>query len=379
MDESPEKKRILVPCLISDEMEGELKAKEKELDADAACVSIMYGFDKDKGSIGMFQKFLYTIAKAMLFGERGGHILMSYSQKVEQKKLGSVAAVNGILKWHTKGIQKPEEFEFLLVEHETTFSWFSRGDASTNHSFARHRGIKVMLKQAQGPVSKALFEILQELDGNFSLDLQSVHRCLLCRLCLNEGEHGFFPLEEGITMKSAHERCSRLKHQVDKDLVDMMEQCHEPEPFQLESLMDTDKESLELEPFCESSVKRKMLDGDLDEGTQIWIYHDIVTNPWNPVARSNPYAHVVVYVGSQKKKGETIHEVVHVAKNNWQGLVVAGISRVDVMSVIKTKDLVFLGHKIKACQFSGNVRKKIAARAIACAEKPKILFAYDHK
>ena len=106
-------------------------------------------------------------------------------------------------------------------------------------------------------------------------------------------------------MKSAHERCSRLKHQVDKDLVDLMEQCHEPEPFQLESLMDTDKESLELEPFCESSVKRKMLDGDLDEGTQIWIYHDVATNPWNPVARSNPYAHVVVYVGSQKKKGET--------------------------------------------------------------------------
>ena len=158
-----------------------------------------------------------------------------------------------------------------------------------------------------------------------------------------------------------------------------MEQCHEPEPFQLESLMDTDKESLELEPFCESSVKRKMLDGDLDEGTQIWIYHDVATNPWNPVARSNPYAHVVVYVGSQKKNGETIHEVVHVAKNNWQGLVVAGISRVDVMSVIKPKDLVFLGHKIKACQFSGNVRKKIADRAIACAEKPKILFAYDHK
>ena len=110
MDESPEKKRILVPCLISDEMEGELKAKEKELDGDAACVSIMYGFDKDKGSIGMFQKFLYTIAKSMLFGERGGHILMSYSQKVEQKKLGSVPAVNGILKWHTKGSLRNSSF-----------------------------------------------------------------------------------------------------------------------------------------------------------------------------------------------------------------------------------------------------------------------------
>ena len=91
------------------------------------------------------------------------------------------------------------------------------------------------------------------------------------------------------------------------------------------------------------------------------------------------YAHVVVYVGSREKNGETIHEVVHVEKANWRGLVVAGISKVDVMSVIKPKDMVFLGHTIKDCQFSGNVRKKIAERAIACAEKPNILFAYDHR
>ena len=71
----------------------------------------------------------------------------------------------------------------------------------------------------------------------------------------------------------------------------------------------------------------------------------------------------------------------HVAKESLKGLVVAGISRVDVMSKhgIKPKDKVFLGHKIKACQFSGNVRRKIVERAIACAEKPKILFAYDPK
>ena len=92
-----------------------------------------------------------------------------------------------------------------------------------------------------------------------------------------------------------------------------------------------------------------------------------------------PYAHVVVYVGPRERNGETIHEVVHVAKSNWRGLVVAGISKVDVMTVIKPGDMVFLGHTIKDCQFSGNVRKKIAERAIACAEKPNLLFAYDHR
>ena len=87
----------------------------------------------------------------------------------------------------------------------------------------------------------------------------------------------------------------------------------------------------------------------------------------------------MVYVGPHNRNGKTIHEIVHVAKESLMGLVVAGISRVDVMSVIKPEDKVFLGHKIKACQFSGNVRRKIVERAIACAEKPKILFAYDPK
>ena len=64
---------------------------------------------------------------------------------------------------------------------------------------------------------------------------------------------------------------------------------------------------------------------------------------------------------------------------SWRGIVVAGISKVDINSVVKPNDKVFLGHKLKACQFAGNVSQKIAERAIACAEKPKLLFAYDHR
>ena len=161
----------------------------------------------------------------------------------------------------------------------------------------------------------------------------------------------------------------------------------EPEPFKLESLMKMKKEDLGLEVFEKSDIKKKMLNGDLVKGSQVWIYHDDVINP-NFVARLNRYSHVVVYVGPRKdrngervldRNGEEIHDVVHVAKSNWRGLVVAGISKVDIKSVIKANDMVFLGHKLKACQFAGNVREKIAERAIACAEKPKLLFAYDHR
>ena len=106
------------------------------------------------------------------------------------------------------------------------------------------------------------------------------------------------------------------------------------------------------------------------------------------VARINRYSHVVVYVGRREDKngkrvvdrnGEEIHDVVHVAKSNWRGIVVAGITKVDINTVVKPNDKVFLGHKLKKCQFAGNVRQKIAERAIACAEKPKLLFAYDHR
>ena len=108
----------------------------------------------------------------------------------------------------------------------------------------------------------------------------------------------------------------------------------------------------------------------------------------NLVAKINRYSHVVVYVGAREdrngervldRNGDEIHDVVHVSKSNWRGLVVAGISKVDINLVIKPNDVVFLGHKLKACQFAGNVRQKIAERAVACAEKPELLFAYDHR
>ena len=181
--------------------------------------------------------------------------------------------------------------------------------------------------------------------------------------------------------------CPHLEHTVDESLVEIMQRAQDPEPFQLKCLMEMRKEDLGLEVFEKSDLKKKMLNGDLETGEQVWIYHDAVINP-NLVARLNPYSHVVVYVGPRKdrngdlvldRNGVQIHDVVHVAKSNWRGIVVAGISKVDINSVIKPNDMVFLGHKLKACQFAGNVRQKITERAVACAEKPELLFAYDHR
>ena len=282
-----------------------------------------------------------------------------------------------------------EEFEFLLSEYDLTPS-DEEEDASEANSgfFAIHRGIRISLRPIIGPVSEAVFEILSELDSRFALNLQDMQRCQICKQCIEEGKYGYFPLENGIKLKSSTRLCSpNLEHAMDKNLVRIMQKSLDPEPFQLQPLMDLKKEDLGLQIFEQSDLKEMMLRGELEKGEQIWVYHDAVTNS-NLVSKINPYAHVMVYIGSKEdcngkkifdEEGQCIHEVVHVAKSTWHGLVVAGIYKVDIMSVIKPRDMVFLGHKIRACQFSGNVRKKIAERAIACTEKPKLLFAYDHR
>ena len=66
-------------------------------------------------------------------------------------------------------------------------------------------------------------------------------------------------------------------------------------PFHLDSLLDS-IDPKTLEDFSDKSkIRRQMLDGELEPGQQIWIYHDKETNCLNCVARVNPYAHVAIY------------------------------------------------------------------------------------
>ena len=163
--------------------------------------------------------------------------------------------------------------------------------------------------------------------------------------------------------------------------------------FSLETLMAQKKSVLGLEPFKSSQIKKDMEEGILEPGHQIWIYHDSETDPWNPIARMNKYAHVVVYAGFQEEitgdQKTEIHEIVHVSKSSiFKGIMKATIKRQEVLRVItapdkygaiKKKQMVFLGHKIEGCQFAANIREKIVERALKCAEKPSIVFDYDYR
>ena len=141
----------------------------------------------------------------------------------------------------------------------------------------------------------------------------------------------------------------------------------------MSSILDAPREDLKLEPFGDSQIKKDMISGKLQPGEQIWIYHDRVTNPWNLVARFNPYAHVVVYVGN--------NQVVHVSwAPSRKGLMKAKIRKQNISDVIKDHEQVIMGHKIRRCQYTANLREEIAARAMKCAGKhPSILFDYNHR
>ena len=285
-----ERRQILVPSLITDSMEEVMKTREKELERSEACVVLQYNFDKNLKSVAMYNRFLRTLTESMMLGDKGGEIHMSYSQKVEMKKLGNVAAVQGVLRWSTTNIQRPDEFEFLLAEYDTTFPTPDPEENSMiSKCYAIHRGIRILLNPSQGPVSAALFEILAHLDQKFSMGLDELQRCLLCKMCLLEGKQGYFQLKEGLELKSTAGRCSRLLHKLDNSLAEAIQKSKEPQEFQLKSLMETEKEALGLEPFGTSEIRMRLLEGNLAVGEQIWVYHDAETDPWNLVARLNPY------------------------------------------------------------------------------------------
>ena len=322
---------------------------------------------------------------------------MAFSQKVESKRLGCVGGVHGTLRWITTGIQKAESFTFLILEYETAIGCEDSED--TPKPFSRDRGVRIFLKPKKGKITGAVFEIFRRIDKEFSPYLTDVHRSLSCKVCQRSKTDGTFCLDKGIELTSTERPCTRnRRHDPPERIVQLLETSGGKKPFNLDTLMGQEKSTLGLEPFKSSQIKEAMEEGVLEPGHQIWVYHDIQTDPWNLVARMNKYAHVAIYAGLRKVEGmeeaTEIHEIVHVSKSSVaKGLMKAKIRREEVLRVIKSPDkeaivrygaikpnqMVFLGHKIEGCQFAANVRERIVERALKCAEKPSIVFDYDYR
>ena len=370
-EESEDDETVMIPCLIKDDMEEKMKERECEMEKSNNAVCFMYEFNRNTSTIWLYYKLLEVFAKTFL-GKNMGKFHFAYSQKIEKRRLGTVAGIEGTLKWTNSrtGIQKPDEYSFLLLEFESTVDTVDL----EKKPFALNRGIKFHLQPTTGEMTEDVFSILKKMDAAFTPHLEEVQRSLACKECLAEGTPGHFSIKEGVKLDSEIQKCSETDHSLPEKLADAMRQ--NQKPFEMKNLLAVEKSSLNLEPFEDSRIKKDMLSGQLKCGEQIWIYHDSETNPCNPVACMNPYAHVVIYIG---KTGD-IHEVVHISTAPvTRGLMKAKIRRQNVMEVIKPRDQVFLGHKIPDCEVSANLQEEIVKRALKCTEKPSIVFDYHYR
>ena len=397
LQETKGDKLMMIPCLINETMEPMINKIERDFDEDEDAVCVRYAFDRNSATIGLYHKFLQIFSQMFLWGKHGGDIDLAFSQKVEGKKLGCVGGVQGTMKWITKGMQDPEPFTFLILEYENEFIP-EDSDDDTIKPFSVERELRIYIKPLKGKATCAIFNIFEKVDKGFSPFLCEVQRSLSCKECQKNRNDGFFFLDQGIHLTSTTRRCTpKLQHEPREKIVKLLEESRDKDLINLETLMAQDKSSLGLKPFESSQIKKDMEEGNLDAGHQIWIYHDSDTDPWNPVARLNKYAHVMVYIGFTEEEGRVgrteIHEVVHVSASGVFGK--AKIKRQEVLrvtklnlhskrsivkyGVIKPTQMVFLGHEIKGCQFAANIKEKIVDRAKACAEKPSIVFDYDHR
>ena len=287
---------VMIPCLIKDEQERKMKEKEAAMEKSNDSVCIMYKFNRNTSTIWTYYRILEVFAKTFL-AKKGGALHFAYSQKIEKRRLGTVAGIQGTLQWTNSksGMQKPVEYSFLLLEFESPVNTF---DQQEKKPFALNRGVRFHLQPKAGEMTEDVFSILEKMDLAFAPCLEEVQRGLVCKECFVEEKTGYFNLQKEVLLENEISLCSEEEHSLPEKVRDLMKK--KQKPFEMKNLLAAvaeGKSTLNLKPFEESQIKKDMLSGQLTPGEQIWIYHDSQTNPCNPIACINSYAHVVVYTG----------------------------------------------------------------------------------
>ena len=173
---------LLLPCLITDSMAEKVRSKERELSKRPEAVTFQYLFDHNShSSIGKYNETISLFTKHFVLGEKGGNISSAFSQKIEQRQLGIVGGVQGVLTWLNEGVQDPDELEFQILEYETSFEDPDENEVNNEKCYAVHRAIRIVLSPVEKSSSKVLFEIAKKFDELISEDIGEVHRSLICK------------------------------------------------------------------------------------------------------------------------------------------------------------------------------------------------------
>jgi len=103
--ESSSERKMLIPCLLTEDMEEKIKKNERKMEKSENSACIEYTFNEDSTSIWAFYKFVSGFAESFLWGQNGGDIDCAWCD---------------FMKSHTQGIKEPKEFGFQILEYETS-------------------------------------------------------------------------------------------------------------------------------------------------------------------------------------------------------------------------------------------------------------------
>ena len=130
---------LYIPSLIPDHMEDRLNARLAEAKRDKLTLGFHYCFEKCDKVFGLFNKLLVELASSKYFYKEeqpGVDFQAGFSVKIENRKLGDVAAMEGSLRWHEDDQSQTDIVEFFVVERDCNFH-------DLDKRFGRHK-VKVM-------------------------------------------------------------------------------------------------------------------------------------------------------------------------------------------------------------------------------------------
>ena len=110
---------LYIPVLIPDGMKDRLNARLVRAKKNKLTRGYYYCFEKCDKVFGLFNKLLVELASRKRFYKEeqpGIDFQASYSVKIENRKLGDVAAMEGSLRWHED--DQTDIVEFFLVERD---------------------------------------------------------------------------------------------------------------------------------------------------------------------------------------------------------------------------------------------------------------------